>query len=136
MDDTLLGRDTFVECRDNVFTTLTCFEDLGFYIHPQKSIVITTQDTIFLGYLINPLRMTITSEKKQKIKRKIEELLIKSSTIREASSLLGSIVASFEAVLNGRLHYRHTEFNKISAFYKIKGISKPNVTFLPLPLQN
>ena len=136
MDDTLLGGDTFVECRDNVFSTLTCFEDLGFYIHPQKSIVITTQDTIFLGHLINPLRMTITSEKKQKIKRKVEELLIKSSTIREASSLLGSIVASFEAVLNGRLHYQHTEFNKISAFYKIKGILKPKVTYLPLPLQS
>ena len=80
--------------------------DLGFYIHPEKSIFIPTEDIIFLGYHINTVRMTIalTSEKKQKIKRKVEELLTKSSTIREVSSLLGSIVASFEAVPNGRLY--------------------------------
>ena len=45
-----------------------------------------------------------TSEKKQKLNGKVEELLTKSSTTREVSSLLGSIVASFEAVPNGRLH--------------------------------
>ena len=50
------------------------------------------------------MTITLTSEKKQKIKRKVEELLTKSSTIREVSSLLGSIVASFEAVPNGRLY--------------------------------
>ena len=79
---------------------------MGFYIHPEKSIFIPTEDIIFLGYHINTERMTIalTSEKKQKIKRKVEELLTKSSTIREVSSLLGSIVASFEAVPNGRLY--------------------------------
>ena len=79
---------------------------MGFYIHPEKSIFIPTEDIIFLGYHINTVRMTIalTSEKKQKIKRKVEELLTKSSTIREVSSLLGSIVASFEAVPNGRLY--------------------------------
>ena len=121
MDDTLLGGDTFEECQENVFSTLTCLEDLGFYIHPEKSIF--TQDIIFLGYHINTLRMTIpvTSEKKQKIKGKIEQLLAKSSTKREVSSLLGSIVASFEAVPNGRLHYRHIEFDKISALRQNQG---------------
>ena len=68
--DALLGRDTFEECQDNVFSTLTCLEDLGFYIHQQKSIFTLTQDIIYLRYHINTLRMTIalTSEKKQKIK--------------------------------------------------------------------
>ena len=102
MDDTLLGGDTFEECQDNVVSTPTCFDDLGFYIHPEKSIFTPTQDIIFLGYHIHTLRMTIalTYEKKQQIKEKVEKLLTKSSTIREVSSLLGSIVASFEAVLN------------------------------------
>ena len=68
VDDTLLGRDTFEECQDNVFTTLRCLEDLGFYIHPEKSIFTPTQDIIFLGYHINTLRMTISlnSQKKGK----------------------------------------------------------------------
>ena len=74
VDDTLLGSDTFEECQDIVFSTFTCLEDLGFYIHPEKSIFTPTQDIIFLGFYIS-LRMTITptSEKKQKIKGKVEE---------------------------------------------------------------
>ena len=99
-----------------IFSTLTCLNDLGFYIHPEKSIFTPTQEIIFLGYHINTLRITIalTFEKKQKSKGKVEELLAKNSTIREVSSRLDSAVASFEVVLNGRLHYRHIEFNKIS----------------------
>ena len=30
VDDTLLGDDTFEKCQGNVFSTLTCLEDLGF----------------------------------------------------------------------------------------------------------
>ena len=73
IDDTLLGGDTFEECQGNVASTLTCLDGLGFFIHPEKSIFIATQDIIFLGYHINTLRMTIalTYEKKQ-IKEKVE----------------------------------------------------------------
>lgn len=68
------------------------------------------------------MRMTIalTSEKKQNINGKVEELT-KNSTIREASSLVRGIVASFEAVPNRRLNYRHTEFDNISALQQNKG---------------
>ena len=119
----LLRGDTFHKCQDNIINTLSCLEDLSFYIHPEKPIFTPTQDIIFLGYHINTLRMTRaqTSEKKQKIKRKFEELLTKSRTIRAVSSLLGSIVASFEAVPNGRLHYRHIELDKISALKQNQG---------------
>ena len=108
VDDTLLGSDTFEECQDNVFSTLRCLEDLGFYIHPEKSIFTPTQDVIFLGYHINTLRMTISlnSQQQQKKKKgKAEELLTKSSTMREVFSLRGSIVASFEGVPNVKLYY-------------------------------
>ena len=115
VDDTLLRGDTLEECQYMVFSTFTCFEDLCFYRHPEKSIFTPTQDIIFLGYHINTLRMTIalTSEKKQKLR--------KSSTVREVSSLLESIIASFEAVPNGRLHYRHIEFDKTSALQQTQG---------------
>ena len=66
VDDTLLGGDTFEEYQDNVFSALTCLEDLGFYIHPEESIFTLTQAP--------------TSEK---IKEKVEELLTKSITVRE-----------------------------------------------------
>ena len=96
MDDTLLGGDTFDKFKDNVFSTLTFLEDMGFCIHPKE-------------------------KKKQKIKGKVEELRTRSNTVREVSSLLGCIVASFEAVPNVRLHYRHTEFDKIFALKQNKG---------------
>ena len=48
VDDTLLGGDTFEECQDNVLNTLSWLEDLGFYIHPEKSIFTPTQYIIFL----------------------------------------------------------------------------------------
>ena len=123
MNDTLLGRDTFEECQDNVFSTLTCLVNLGFCIHPEKSIFTPVQDIIFLGYHINTLRMIIalTSEKKQKIKGKVEALLTKSSRINEVSSLLGCIVVCFEVGTNRKLHYRHIEFDKIPALKQNKG---------------
>ena len=48
VDYTLLGGDTFEECQDNVLNTLSWLEDLGFYIHPEKSIFTPTQYIIFL----------------------------------------------------------------------------------------
>ena len=72
VNDTLLASDTFEEYQDNVLRSLTCLEDLSFYIHPESFIFTPAQDIIFLGYQINILRMTIalTSEKKQENKRK------------------------------------------------------------------
>ena len=67
------------------------------------------------------MTIALTYEKKQQIKEKVEKLLAKSSTIREVSSLLGSIVASFEAVPYEKLHYRHTESDKISALKQNQG---------------
>ena len=38
LDDTLLGSDTFLECKHKVTPILTYLADLGFFIHPDKSI--------------------------------------------------------------------------------------------------
>ena len=35
VNDTLLGGDTFEECQDNVFSTLTCFEDFLVSVYTQ-----------------------------------------------------------------------------------------------------
>ena len=67
------------------------------------------------------MTIALTSKKKQKIKGKVEKLVTKSSTIREVFNLLGGIVGYFEAVLNGRLHYWHIEFDNTSASKQNKG---------------
>ena len=90
----LSSGDTIEECQEYISARLHAYRIFVLHTNTDKSISTPTQDIIFLGYHVNTLNMTIalTSEKKQKIWGKIEELLAKSSTIREVSSLLGSIV--------------------------------------------
>ena len=38
VDETLPGSDTFLECKHKVTTILTYLADLGFFMHPDKSI--------------------------------------------------------------------------------------------------
>ena len=61
-----------------IFLVPCIFRGFGFLYAPRK-VHTPTQGIIFLGYHINTLRMTITLtfEKKQKIKERIEELLKK-----------------------------------------------------------
>ena len=115
VDDSLLQGETFQECLDNIMATLECQESLGFVIHPDKSIFIPTQEIIFLGFIINTRDMTVrlTVEKKEKIiGLGIGLLKTKNFTIRMISSFIGNLTASFEAVPEGRLYYRHLEWCK------------------------
>ena len=115
VDDSLLQGETFQECLDNIMATLECLESLGFVIHPDKSIFIPTQEIVFLGFIINTVDMTVrlTVEKKTKIKGLGVGLLkTKNVTIRMISSFIGNLTASFEAVPEGRLYYRHLEWCK------------------------
>ena len=115
VDDSLLQGETFQECLDNIMATLECLESLGFVIHPDKSIFIPTQEIIFLGFIINTRDMTVrlTVEKKEKIiGLGIGLLKTKNFTIRMISSFIGNLTASFEAVPEGRLYYRHLEWCK------------------------
>ena len=43
VDDSLLLAQTFQECFDNVLATISLLQELGFVIHPTKSIFVPTQ---------------------------------------------------------------------------------------------
>ena len=53
VDDTLLYGKTFNECMNNIFVTLECLQELGFIIHPTKSVLVPTQKITFLGFIFN-----------------------------------------------------------------------------------
>ena len=114
VDDTLLQGDTYEECLRNVMITLETLQDMGFVIHSRKSILTPTQRIIFLGFEFDTVAMTITliKEKKQKIKSLAFDILNKDVTIRTVSQFLGRLTSSFDAVPNGKLYYRHIEFDK------------------------
>ena len=122
VDDSVLGV-TLADCQVNIDTTVCWLKKLGFTIHPGKSVLIPTTVINFLGFTINTLDMTITLKENKKIKIKDLAMQIRDnvSTIRLVSKLLGHISVAFEAVDQGKMHYRHIEFCKINALKKSRG---------------
>lgn len=90
-------------------------QDLGFVIHPDKSVLIPTQKLTFLGFVIDTrcMTVTLTQEKKTKIVKMGLGLLERPHvTIRMVTSFIGNLTASMEAVPYGRLYYRNIEWAK------------------------
>jgi len=52
IDDSLLCADTYKECTENVYETVSLMESLGFIIHPEKSQLKPTKKITFLGNTI------------------------------------------------------------------------------------
>ena len=46
----LYGICGFTECASNVIGTITLLGNLGFVLHPKKSVFIPTQILVFLGF--------------------------------------------------------------------------------------
>ena len=92
--------------------------NLGFKIHPEKSVTLPSQCIEFLGFLLNSVSMTVTltPKKKQKLRQLCQRFLRPNTlfTIRQVASLIGSLVSSFPGVEFGPLHYRSIEADKES----------------------
>ena len=96
----------------------------GFVIHPEKSVLIPTQELEFLGFLLNSISMTIRFplSKAAHVKSACENLLLKTKvTIRELAHVIGLLVSSLPGVQFGRLHYRQLEKDKSRALQLCKG---------------
>ena len=134
VEDSLLLFQTFKEYFDNVLTTISLLQALGFVIHLTKSIFVPTQKITFLGFEIDTLNKTlaITSNKKKNMRDIAAVLLLKQScSIMSLASFLGNIVSSFEAVSNGKLYYRNIEQQKIEALnIYIKQLSSASLSEL------
>lgn len=59
IDDSYLQADTYELCVHNVIDTLSLFHQLGFVIHPDKSVLIPTQRLTFLGFVLDSQSMTV-----------------------------------------------------------------------------
>ena len=121
IDDSYLQAQTYNSCVKNIQDTLKLLESLGFVIHFGKSVMTPCHEITYLGFVFNSLNMTVrlTKEKAEKIINLCIELKKKNKTgqcsIRELAQVIGACVASFLAVLWGRLHYRQMEHAKTEA---------------------
>ena len=116
IDDSFYLEDSYFECEEATLHAVQLFGNLGFKIHPEKSVVIPTQTLEFLGFILSSILMlvTLTNRKAVKILQLCQTFSVpyKEFTIREVASFLGTLVSSFPGVEFGPLHYRHIEVDK------------------------
>lgn len=118
IDDSYLQADTYELCVQNVIDTLSLFHQLGFVIHPDKSVLILTQRLTFLGFVLDSQSMTVafTGEQAVQVKEACQQLLQeKGITIQEVAKVLGLLTSSLPVVLYGPLHDRSIEMDKTQA---------------------
>ena len=124
IDDSYLQGADFSLCVKNVQDTVALLDRLGLIIHPEKSVLNPTQKLVFLGFVLDSIKMVIslTNEKACKIKEACQKLLQShKTTIREVARVLGMLTASFPGVMFGPLHYRNLDMDKTAALKFSKG---------------
>ena len=124
IDDTLLIAQNQPECAQAVTDTTRVLGELGFIIHPTKSVLVGTHEIIFLGFIINSKTMTVkpTKEKCTALARLCKGTLAKTKLkIQHLASVIGKIVAMFPGSQYGPLHYRELEKAKTQALKLNRG---------------
>ena len=106
-------------------------DKIGLVIHPEKSALIPQQKMIFLGFVIDSVKMivTLTEDKIHNIKELLTFTLHNASSlrIREIARLIGYLVSSLPAVKYGALYYRYLEVDKVNALKYSKGDFEANM---------
>lgn len=124
IDDSLLIGRTYEECYNNIHETVKLVDQLGFTIHPIKSVFIPTQEIIFLGFVLNSVDMSVklTPERKTDLKNLcLEVLALPELSIRQLAKLIGKMVASEPGVQYAALYYKDLEIFKDKMLKQNKG---------------
>ena len=112
IDDLITLAYSFNICFKNVWKCVKLLGNLGFVVHPEKSVFAPSQEVEYLGFIINSVTMTVrlATEKKRNIFDLCREVLLKECvSIRLVSKLLGKFTSNFQAITYGQLHYRDLE---------------------------
>ena len=120
IDDSYLQGDTVEECQQNA----CLFSQLGFYIHPTKSVLTPSHILTFWGFFLNSLEMTVspTQEEIQKTVGACSDLLnMVDPPILEVAKVIGILVSNFPGVELGPLHHRTPEHDRTSALAATAG---------------
>ena len=118
IDDFFTKDHTSEGCFNNVMSIAELFDRLGFAVHPDKSVLIPTQEITILGFVINSRKMSVklTPQKEKNLKRLVNQLFsMKTLSIRFLAEVIGTIVSVFPAVKYVPLYYRALENDKIRA---------------------
>lgn len=118
LDDLIIFGETKEKCQNNTNMAIKLLQELGFVINFVKSQTSPSQFCRFLGFLLDSksMEITLTQEKRTKIKNLVSGLLNKKNcSIETLASLTGSLVSSCLAVKYGWLFYKYLERDKMLA---------------------
>ena len=118
IDDSLIVARTAEQAANAVHDTAKMLENLGFIIHPDKSVFTPVQEIEYLGFKINSTNMTVYMPTPRKIDIKLvctDLIHDRKPTIKKVSRVIGKLVAALPATKYGPLHYRSLEQDKIKA---------------------
>lgn len=124
IDDTIIIGNSLTETERAIAATKSILEELGFTVHPQKSVLKPTREIAYLGFIINSVDMVISlpPDKVDDVLQACTDLIGKQNpSIRQVAKVIGKIIATFPAVEYGPLHYRSMEECKIRALKANKG---------------
>ena len=123
IDDQYLQGHTKDECLSNVSDTVSLLTELGFLIHPDKSVRVPIQMITFLDFILDSIQMLVRpTHEAQKLKTSCEKLLAKPGmAIQELAEAIGIIVSNFPWVEFGLLFCRGLERDKSCAVKQSKG---------------
>ena len=123
VDDLYLQGNNYKACLHNIENTIELLQNLGFTIHPTKSILTPTQRITFLGFVTDSVQMTleITEQKKNNIHNLCLEILQKEKiTLHTLASAIGNFVATiihkiFE--INSSFHVKQHTTGKVQFLF-------------------
>lgn len=102
------------QASSDVAKTEELLADLGFVIHPHKSVVVPMLEITFWGFVL--MKVMLPQPKVKEIKAVCSKLLSSDQhTIRYVATALRKTAADFPAVQYGKLHYKELEKDQIKA---------------------
>ncbi|MEW8544652.1 MAG: hypothetical protein AB2693_14070 [Candidatus Thiodiazotropha sp.] len=120
----MIATDTYSECVCNISDTLRLADDLGFTVHKDKSVVVPSQQIIFVGFLICSVSMTVRLPPEKcidMIELCREILAAKRITIRKFAQLIGKCVSVEPGVRYAALYYKSMEIERDDALKMYRG---------------
>ena len=126
IDDSYLQGSTYDECLSNIICTRNLFTDLGFLVHPDKSVFIPQQHIVFLGFVLNSVTMTVSLTKDKtefffSSVKKFKATCNNLFTIRNVAELIGMLISYSVALPLVMLYTRILEREKAEALVLAKG---------------
>ena len=125
IDDFFIQENDFRECYSSLEEAVLLFLQLGFHVHPERSVLIPSQSLNFLGFNLNSVSMTValTQKKMDQLEPLCTEAMNgEDLSIRFVAKVIGKVVPALPGVEFGRCTIVISRGINYMPYQQIKGI--------------